>query len=109
MNIKNFFEERAIKKFMTTMSIELKARYGGPDQYSYAQVSATIKELKLSDKYADFAYFAYCDPEESKQQGFYIKELTRFNRIKNKFESQGGICGSIGGGFGFGDGGDSGD
>jgi len=105
MNIKNFFEARAIKKFMTTLSVELKDRYGGSDKYSYPQVNTTINELELSNKYADLAYFVYCDAEESKQHGFYIKETTRFIGIKNKIESQGGACGSSGGGFWFNGGG----
>ncbi|MDM3870685.1 hypothetical protein QSV34_04900 [Porticoccus sp. W117] len=70
MRIQSYFKHRAIKKFMEALSPELKSRYGSPENYTLNQVQKTIDALKLNKKYADFAIFVFCDPQEYKKVAF---------------------------------------
>ncbi|MCV6606323.1 MAG: hypothetical protein OIF34_13545 [Porticoccaceae bacterium] len=108
--MKSYFERRAIKKFMGALSPELKSRYGNSDCYTLNQVQKTIDDLKLNNKYADFALFVFCDPEEYKKSGFHLEQIKKYEGYADKifYGSCGaGACGSsIGGEGSCGGGGD---
>lgn len=94
MNISTFFEDRAIKKLLITLAPELKNRYGGSGPYTFGQVRSTIRVLGLSEKYADFAYFVYCEPGQYDKYGFHLKEIKRYEGYRERANSSGGTCGS---------------
>lgn len=62
---------------------ELKKRYGGSGPYTYGQVRTIIKDLRLSDKYADFACFVYCNQEEYKKYGFKLTEFENYRGYRD--------------------------
>lgn len=93
---KVYFEDKAIKKLLTALAPELKKRYGGTGPYTHGQVKTTLKELGLSQKYADFAYFVYCEPDQYEKYGFHLEEVKRYQGYKDRFHSVGGTCGSGG-------------
>lgn len=99
MSLKEYFEGRAIKRFLTTLSPELKRRYGGADSYSYVQVKTTIEVLKLDKQYSDFAFFVFCEKYQDEKHGFHLEEIERYEGYRDRYF--GGYCGrSCGGGFG---------
>ena len=106
MKFKVFFEDRAIKKLLVTLAPELKQRYGGTGPYTFGQVQSTVRDLGLSEKYVDFAYFVYCKPDQYEKYGFHLKEVKRYEGYRDRVNSVGGVCGSGGEGSCGGGGGD---
>lgn len=97
---------------MSTMSAELKKRYGGLGPYTYPQVKATLPGVGSSQKYADFAFAVFCHPDEFDKCGLSSVEVSRILSAGGKITRQEGYCGSLGsmsidsGGFADGGGGD---
>jgi Family of unknown function (DUF6559) len=94
MRIKQYFEDRGIKKFLKTLSPALKQRYGGSGPYTYGQVQKTIEDLKLDKKYSDFAFFIFCDEDQYEKFGFHLEEVKRYEGYRDRI--YGGHCGSCG-------------
>ncbi len=97
MKINEYFEGRAIKRFLKKLSPELKKRYGGVGSYTYGQVKTTIEVLKLDKKYSDFAFFVFCEKDQYEKYGFHLEEIKRYEGYRDDYF--GGYCGgSYGGG-----------
>ncbi len=94
--IKEYFEKRAMKKLVATLGPALRRRYGGSGPYTFEQVQRTIEDLRLNKKYADFAYFIFCDESSYEKWGFHLKEIKKYRGYRDRFYE-----GSCGGGSGF--------
>ena len=70
-----FGEKHAIRKYHSKLPEELSRRYGGRGPYTEGQVTTTVKELGLSDRFVQYAYVMYCHEEVLDQYGLAGEKL----------------------------------
>lgn len=107
VGIFQFFEDRAIKKYLRKLDPILRKRYGGTGAFTFAQVKRTLEDYSMNPKFADYAYFVFCLPEEYAEYGGAIKEVKRYEGYRDSVSQIGAVCGhgreGICGGGGGGD------
>ena len=78
MSIREYFKNRAIRKYLSVLAPQLKNRYGGGKLYSYGQVTTTAEELCLNRKYSLIGLAVFCDEESLKEYGDIYGETKKF-------------------------------
>ncbi len=99
-------EKSAIRKYRAKLPEELSRRYGGKGPYTEAQVSKTVSDLRLSDRYIQYAYLMYCHDEVLEQYGLAGEKLQDMLGVIASVGGGGIVAGAIEPIFGGGDGGD---
>lgn len=62
-------KEAAIKRYRKKLPAELAKRYGGKPPYTEAQVSKTVQDLRLNQRFIRYAFLMYCEQEVLAGQG----------------------------------------
>ena len=108
-------EKSAIRKYQTSLPVELSKRYGGSGPYTQAQVEVTIEDLGLSNKHIKYAYLMFCDQQSLDNNVYTDQAIKKMKSIITTAFGGGivggsgdSIFGASGGDGGFGDGGGGG-
>lgn len=103
-----------IRKYHRKLAPELGRRYGGSGPWTLAQVDATVRELKLNDRFIRYAYLMYCEREVLAREQLPESDIARMHDtvaaavggglavapLDVVFGGVDGDAGGLGGGFG---------
>lgn len=93
--LRELLEKRSLNRYMDRLVPAMYERYRSYAPYTEAQVHAAIDELRLGDRYVEFAIAVLCKTKE--ENPFQTKELVKLRGYRN-LGSGGGACGACGSG-----------